>query len=96
MVVGELQRLKQTKTIDFLLALPHICTMSSTTDFVQASWNSYYGEWKWPKLQELHFKLFKTHFENAHNAMADVEATIKCFFELKNQHGFYSSKTVQL
>lgn len=95
-VVSEFQRLQQNDTIDYLLALPQICTMTSTSDFVQASWNDYYGEWKWPKLQELYFKLFETHFENAHNAMADVEATIKCFFELKNKHTFYQPKTVQL
>lgn len=95
-MVGELQRLHQISTIDALLALPQICTMTSTSDFVQAAWSDYYGEWKWPKLQELHYKLFETYFDNAHNALADVEATAKCFFELKNKHGFYSPKQLPL
>ncbi len=41
----------------------------------------YYG-YKPPKLQELYQKLFGTTFDNAHDAMADVKATKKCFFEL--------------
>ena len=32
-----------------------------------------YG-YKWPKLSELHFKLFRTHFEEAHNAAVDIAA----------------------
>ncbi|MBC7525895.1 MAG: 3'-5' exonuclease, partial [Flavobacterium sp.] len=41
-----------------------------------------YG-YKWPKLSELHYKLFQTGFEEAHNAAADIQATAKCFWELK-------------
>ena len=37
---------------------------------------------KWPKLGELHTKLFNEEFAEAHNAAADVEATARCFFEL--------------
>ena len=36
-----------------------------------------------PKLSELHRILFGTGFEDAHNALADVEATAKCFWKLK-------------
>lgn len=57
-----------------------ICTMLSTTDFCKL--NGPYG-YKWPKLSELHYKLFKTNFEEAHNAAADIYATAKCFWELK-------------
>jgi len=38
---------------------------------------------KWPKLRELHIKLFGTEFDGAHDASADIAATKKCFFELK-------------
>jgi len=44
-----------------------------------------YGGFKWPNLQELHLKLFKSEFEEAHNAFADVKACAKCFFELKKR-----------
>ncbi|MBC7411239.1 MAG: DNA polymerase III subunit alpha [Bacteroidia bacterium] len=40
------------------------------------------GKFKWPKLEELHRKLFNKGFSEAHNACADVEATTRCFFEL--------------
>jgi DNA polymerase-3 subunit alpha len=40
------------------------------------------GSFKYPKLEELHQKLFNKGFDEAHNAIADVEATARCFFEL--------------
>ena len=40
------------------------------------------GKYKWPKLSELHFKLFGENFVAAHNASADVQATARCFLEL--------------
>ena len=57
-----------------------ICTMERTTNFCAIK--GAYG-YKWPKLSELHYKLFKTGFEEAHNAAVDVNATAKCFWELK-------------
>ena len=57
-----------------------ICTMKSTTDYVAIP--GYYG-YKWPKLSELHRKLFGFDFEEAHNAAADINATAKCFWEAK-------------
>ena len=39
-------------------------------------------EVKWPTLQELFFKLYGKNFEGAHNAMADINATYRCFFTL--------------
>jgi DNA polymerase III epsilon subunit-like protein len=57
-----------------------ICTMETTTNFCAI--DGPYG-YKWPKLSELHYKLFKTGFEESHNAAADITATVKCFWELK-------------
>jgi DNA polymerase III subunit epsilon len=57
-----------------------ICTMQSTTNF--CALDGPYG-YKWPKLSELHHKLFKTSFEEAHNAAVDIKVTAKCFWELK-------------
>ena len=42
-------------------------------------------KFKLPTLGELHIHLFNDHFEEAHNATADVEATARCFFELFRQ-----------
>lgn len=57
-----------------------ICTMQKTTDFVAIPGN--YGN-KWPKLSELHQKLFGIDFEEAHNAAADINATARCFWEAR-------------
>lgn len=57
-----------------------ICTMTSTTDFCKI--NGPYG-YKWPRLSELHVKLFESDFSGAHNALADVEATARCFWKLR-------------
>ena len=57
-----------------------ICTMERTTNFCAI--NGPYG-YKWPKLSELHYKLFRTGFAEAHNAAVDITATAKCFWELK-------------
>lgn len=56
-----------------------ICTMEISTNFCAI--NGPYG-YKWPKLSELHYKLFKTNFEEAHNAKIDIKVTSKCFWEL--------------
>jgi len=37
---------------------------------------------KWPKLVELHHKLYGCEFEGAHDAMNDVAATAKCFWKM--------------
>lgn len=77
-VAAELLRLKlplnQSK-------LKQICTMKSATNFCKIPGN--YNRYKWPKLVELHKKLFQLDIDSAHNAMYDVFATAKCFFELK-------------
>ena len=39
------------------------------------------GKFKWPKLAEMHKKLFGEGFDEAHNATADVVATARCFLE---------------
>ncbi len=57
-----------------------ICTMKSSTDFCGIS--GPYG-YKWPKLSELHIKLFGEDFDEAHDAAVDINATEKCFWELK-------------
>lgn len=44
-----------------------------------------YGSYKWPKLSELHYKLFGRDFNEAHNASVDIEATARCFFALRNK-----------
>jgi DNA polymerase III subunit epsilon len=58
------------------------CTMKASANYCAIS--SQYG-YKWPKLEELHYKLFKTNFDKAHNAQVDIEITAKCFWEMKRR-----------
>lgn len=61
-----------------------ICTMEETTDFCELPGK--YG-YKWPRLSELHHKLFGEPYDEMHNAAVDIYATARCFWELK-ERGF--------
>lgn len=56
------------------------CTMQATVNFCNIQ--GPYGP-KWPRLSELHQKLFNKDFDGAHNALADIKATADCFWKLK-------------
>jgi len=57
-----------------------LCTMNASTNYCKLS--GPYG-YKWPKLSELHIKLFGVDFEEAHDAFVDINATEKCFWEMR-------------
>ena len=77
-IVGaEFLRLGATNILD---GKSKICTMQSSVNFCAI--DGPYG-YKWPKLTELHQKLFGTGFPEAHNAAVDISATAKCFWEMK-------------
>ena len=59
-----------------------VCTMNETINFCKLPKKMSTSPWfKRPKLWELHKKLFEKYFIWAHDAMVDVEATLKCFVE---------------
>lgn len=60
-----------------------LCTMRSSTDYCKLQWRGF--SYKPPKLSELHRHLFGEYFEWAHDALVDVEATMRCFVELMNR-----------
>lgn len=72
----------------------NLCTMKSTTDLIKLPGK--YNSFKWPKLQELHYYLFGTYFDSAHDAMVDVRATQRCFQELvkRGHEDWYYSRIV--
>ncbi|WP_406655325.1 DNA polymerase III subunit alpha [Ornithobacterium rhinotracheale] len=79
-IVGaEYHRLQQDT--DQITKLPVLDTMVESVDFC-AIGGGKGGRFKFPKLTELHEKLFGVPFDEAHNAAADVNATARCFFEL--------------
>lgn len=75
-----------------------ICTKEASTQWCAIPFEGarrYPGSrqsFKWPKLEELHHKLFSRPFENAHDALGDVRALRDCFFGLV-QHGVIDLST---
>ena len=67
---------------DLMSTKTSYCTMEAATDFCKIP--GYLG-YKWPKLQELYKKLFGCDFDDAHDAMADITATCKCFWEMRKR-----------
>ena len=57
--------------------------MKTTVDFCGIKWN--WERFKYPKLWELYKTLFWEYFIWAHDAIVDVEATLKAFLELNNR-----------
>lgn len=69
--------------------LPFYCTQKQTTHVVKAKKARYgrgYGLYKWPSLAELHGFCGFGIVEDAHDALADVEATAKCFFHVQKRY----------
>lgn len=66
-----------------LSEIKKICTKNASTNYCKIPGR--YG-YKWPSLMELHELLFGIQFEDAHDALVDVKACAKCFFELKKRN----------
>jgi len=56
------------------------CTMLASTPICKIP--APRGGYKWPKLEELYRFCFGEEMTNAHDAMADIDATRQCFFYL--------------
>ncbi|MDD4601625.1 MAG: 3'-5' exonuclease [Negativicutes bacterium] len=77
---AEFYRTKNTDLMDEISLKPQFDTMIAGTDYCKIPGNN--GGYKWPKLSELHFRLFGEGFDGAHDAFADTNACARCFFEL--------------
>lgn len=83
-IVGsEILRQGMESELPVFIESANICTMKSSTDFCQIPNGR--GGYKWPNLSELHQRLFQVDFSEAHDALVDVLACAKCFFELKRK-----------
>jgi len=65
-----------------LMTKRRFCTMESSTSYCAIKGPK---GLKWPRLSELHQKLFGCDFDEAHNAAVDIEATARCFWELRKR-----------
>lgn len=87
MISAELNRLDAE---DILVKKVHRDTMKESAEYYGEKGN--YGNYKWPKLQDLYKRLFGVEFANAHDSSSDVEATYKCFWELVKRNVIDSKK----
>lgn len=78
---SEFHRMGFDAEFDILKEKKSICTMKETIDFCALE-PKVYGTYKYPKLEELHIKLFGEGMVDAHDAQVDTEYLAKCFFEL--------------
>lgn len=67
-----------------LLNIQTYCTMIKSVSYckIEGKFNKY----KWPKLIELHTILFNEGFDGAHDALNDVRACSRCFFQMMKMH----------
>ena len=72
--------------VNVLESKEKVCTMLQTVELCKIK--GQYG-YKWPGLTELHLHLFNCKFEDEHDALADVHATAKCFWELVKIKSIY-------
>jgi DNA polymerase-3 subunit epsilon len=81
---------EQTETkynLHFLTNFKNIsCTLQDSIDLCDIKAIDRYGKQyaKWPKLSELHQKLFDTIPNNLHNSFNDILATLRCFVKMKH------------
>jgi len=73
-----------SKTYETLKGIQRYCTMKNGTELCAITVESKTTK-KWPKLSELHQKLFDVVPDGLHNSMVDVNACLKCY--LKMRHG---------
>ena len=68
---------------DIFVGKRYFCTMKNTVEYCCIPRGN--GRLKYPKLQELYSIIFGKEFDDAHNSLNDIKATVNCFFELKKR-----------
>jgi DNA polymerase III epsilon subunit-like protein len=88
-IAAELHRCFPTKMYDEIFyGMRYRDTMHVSREFCAIPYAAKPGKpaskgWKFPTLSEMHEKLYNGEvYENAHNASADIRATIKCYWRL--------------
>ena len=71
---------KKRNVIDTMKIGIDICKIPNLSFYYRQS-----QPYKYPKLDELYYTLFNKHFDNQHDAMADIQATYDCYYELKKK-----------
>lgn len=77
----------EEKYLDFLTNYKNIyCTMQESIELCDIKKTNKFGRvvLKWPKLSELHQKLFDSIPNNLHNSYNDILVTLRCFEKIKH------------
>ena len=56
-------------------------TKTESTDYCALP-EGHNGNYRWPTLEDLYFKLFNGNISDSYDIVTDLEATSRCFFEL--------------
>ena len=83
----ELDRYHLYDYIDMLYNKKHYDTMLSSVNLLKIPGK--YGRYKYPKLCELYQHFYGCHFENQHNSLYDVRATLDCFVYLQSDRSYF-------
>ncbi len=81
-----------TKYVDPFIGKTAICTMLASLDIVKAT-PKRYGTWKWPKLKEAIKFFFNEELDGAHDALVDVRACARVFYQLRIEGVFSDDKS---
>ena len=84
--ISDKDRIHVKKNLHYLTNFKNIyCTLQESIEFCDIKAVDKYGNTytKWPKLLELHQKLFETIPNNLHNSFNDILVTLRCFMKLK-------------
>ena len=77
-------KLGDVHAVEKIAVTPRICTMKRLTDVCKIPHPSRPG-FKWPKLAEAYSEIFKRPLEGAHDALADIRATMHLFQWMRAQ-----------
>lgn len=69
--------------LELIQEINKICTMEGSTDYCKLPGGP--RGYRFPKLTILHEMLFNEGFDGAHDALNDVRACARCFFELRKR-----------
>jgi len=84
--ISHKDRVNVKKNLHYLTNFQNICcTLQASIEFCDIKAVDRYGKTytKWPKLLELHQKLFESIPNNLHNSFNDILVTLRCFIKLK-------------
>jgi DNA polymerase-3 subunit alpha len=85
--LSEERKIKHRNNVDFLINYKNTyCTLQNSIELCKIEALDSYGTtyFKYPKLAELHKKLFETVPNNLHDSLNDILITLRCYMKMKH------------